>query len=265
MPFITLPSHARLHHITYGDGSRGTPILCLNGMTQTTLSWKSLARSLAAQARVITYDARGQGESEVSEQVMSLDEHVQDLVALLDALDLERVHLVGFSHGARIALAAAASHPERVEKLVLASATASPTVLADTIVKGWAEILRLGGLEAMSWAALPAILGDAYLTQNRKLIPGIIRASVQRNDAQGVAKLLEGMMMYPAMATMAPEVKAPTRVIYGEHDLLVEASGARELARLCKGDCIELGGVGHTVPIEAPQAFESAMMDFLRG
>lgn len=267
MPTLTREDGTTLHYVTYGDdGDRlidSTPILFLNGMSQTTLSWKTTARAMQSEHAIITYDARGQGESEVGAQDLSLELHADDVAALLDHLDVERAHLVGFSHGARVALATANHHAERIDHLVLCSATAAPTALARTIIRGWREILAAGGLEAMSWASLTAILGNTYLEQNEALIPGIIRASVQRNQPEGVRRLLDAMIEYPDLAQLARGVSAPTRVLYGEHDLLVDADGAETLARLCGGTARCIQGVGHTVPIEAPEPFRESLRDFL--
>ncbi len=265
VPRFETADDTSLFYRTYGfdDHSGGTPILCLNGMTQTTMSWKSQANHLVTHAPVITYDARGQGDSEVGEAELTLEVHAGDVAGLLEHLGVEAAHFVGFSHGARVALAAANHHPERMERLVVCSATAEPTMLAQVIVRAWREILELGGLEAMSWAALPTILGDRFVEANKNLIDGIIKASVQRNNPEGVARLLEGMMAYPSLAELAEGVDAPTLVVSGEHDLLVDAEGAAQLAALCGGEHVEIPGVAHTVPIEAPEAFREAIIPFL--
>ncbi|MBL0712492.1 MAG: alpha/beta fold hydrolase [Desulfosarcina sp.] len=81
-------------------------ILFLNGTAQTTLNWRPYARRLKALARVVLYDARCQGRSGGS-QVPTLDRHALDLGLLLDHLTIHKAGLVGLSHGARVALAAA--------------------------------------------------------------------------------------------------------------------------------------------------------------
>ena len=269
MPTLFLSDDAALYYERFGedDPQGASPLVFLNGMTQTTRSWRTLARRMTSPRRaILTYDARGQGQSQPGERALTLDLHASDLIALLDHLAYERAHLIGFSHGARVALAVAAHHPERVDRLVLCSATARPTALARTILASWRATLKLGGLEAMSWAALPMILGDAYLAEHEALIPGIIAASVQRNQPEGVARLLEAMNDYEDLSDLAARVSAPTLVISGEQDVLVEAQGAARLAELCGGaDHLQIPNSGHTVPIEAAEAFEAAIAPFLDG
>lgn len=245
------------------EHSGATPVVFLNGMTQTTQHWKSQGRALSERAPVLTYDARGQGETPPGDRELTLELHAEDLAALLDEIGAERAHLVGFSHGARVALAFAAHHPGRLDRLVLCSATAEPTALGRAIIRSWREVLELGGLEALSWAALPTILGEQFLDANERFLKGVIHASVQRNDPEGIARLLEAMIAYPSLAELAEQVQAPTLVVSGADDLLVEADGAARLAELCGGRHVELDEVAHTIPIEAPERFRQVIVPFL--
>ncbi len=266
MPNFTTSDGAKLHYKTTGFEQDGDTVVFLNGMTQSTAHWNSQAKAFAEDGfRVLTYDARGQGGSELGEAELTLELHAHDLDALFAELGVARAHLVGFSHGSRIALGVANHHPERLDRLVLCSATARPTALARTIVRSWHGVLTNGGLTAMSWSALPTILGNDFLEKNENILEGIVRAAVQRNSEEGVRALLEAMMDYPDLSELAQNVSAPTLVISADEDLLVTASGARELAKLADGEHVEVEGVGHTIPIEAPEEFRRLAQEFLNG
>jgi 3-oxoadipate enol-lactonase len=260
----TAPDGTTLHYKTYGFEQDGDTVVFLNGMTQSTAHWKSQAKAFADDGfRVLTYDARGQGDSELGDAELTLELHADDLDGLLGALDIERAHLVGFSHGARIALGVANYHPERLAKLVLCSATAQPTTLARTIVRSWHGVLTSGGLQAMSWSAVPTILGNDFLEKNEPILEGIVRAAYKRNSEEGVLALLEAMMDYPDLSELAKNVSADTLVISADEDLLVTYDGAKELADLAGGEHTEVSGVGHTIPIEAPEEFRRLVEQFL--
>ena len=251
-----------LHHIVYGQTHQTCPIVFLNGMTQSTSHWKSQAKYFAETTKVLTYDARGQGASSLGLEPLSLELHANDLLELLERLEIEKCHLVGFSHGARIALAFASLYSDKVKSLTLCSATAIPSVRAKTIIRSWREVLTRGGLEAMAWCSLPSILGPDYLAANERMIRGMIRASVERNSSTGTTALLEAMMDYPDLSEFAVEVSCPTQVLFGSHDPLVDKAGAEELARLTKGQVFEIDS-GHTIPIERPKEFQKHVEDFL--
>lgn len=240
-------------------------VVFLNGMTQTTLNWKSLCRALAPQVNVLTYDARGQGKSDIGDEDLTLSLHAEDLHDLLTHLGIEHANMAGFSHGARIALAFANAYPEQLDRLIICSATAMPTAMARTIIRGWRVVLEKGGLEAMSWMSLSAILGADFLEDNESLIEGIIKASVRRNSQEGVSRLLQGMLDYPDLADLATGVECPTLVLSADEDMLVDRQGAQKLAQLCGGEHIEVQGVGHTIPIEAPDVFLQHVQHFFLG
>jgi pimeloyl-ACP methyl ester carboxylesterase len=261
MPTHTTADQTTLHYKTFGAGDT---VVFLNGMTQSTAHWNSQAKAFAEDGfQVLTYDARGQGDSELGDTQLSLELHARDLDGLLEDLGIEQAHLVGFSHGARIALGVANHFPERLDKLVLCSATAQPTALARTIVRSWHGVLTHGGLEAMSWSAVPMILGNDFLDQNEQILEGIVRAAHKRNSEAGVRALLEAMMEYPDLSELAKNVSSPTLVISADEDLLVSADGARKLADLAGGEHTEVSGVGHTIPIEAPEEFRRLTEQFL--
>lgn len=253
----------KLHRDLYGFEQGRPVVVFLNGMTQSTAHWRSQARAFAEQYAVVTYDARGQGATPAGTEPLTLQRHAADLAGLLDELEVDTANLVGFSHGARVALQFANSEPGRVDSLVLVSATACPDALAQTIVRSWREVLELGGLEAMAWASLPAILGADYLEASERILAGIIKASVERNDPDGVKRLLDAMINYPNLADLARGVAAETLVISASHDLLVTVEGAERLADLCGGTHELVEGCGHTIPIEKPEEFRTLVQRFL--
>jgi len=263
MATFTTDDGLDLYYELEEDDGAAPSVVFLNGLTQSTQHWTSQVRRFAGEFRVVTYDARGQGRSDLGDSPPTLDRHVVDLAGLLDAVDASRAHLVGFSHGARIALGFAARRPDRLRRLVLTSLTAAPTALARTIVRSWRVAID-HGLEALTWSALPAILGDRYLEENEQILDGIARAAVRRNSEEGVRFLLEAMHDYPDVDELAREVDARTLVLSAENDLLVDAPGARKLADLAGGRHAEVPRVGHTIPIEAPDEFHRRVTEFLR-
>lgn len=256
-----------LHKVTYGfdepDAARRPALVFLNGMTQSTAHWKSQARAMSDAFRVITYDARGQGDTPAGPEPLTLPLHAADLAELLGGLGIDGAHLVGFSHGARVALQFAASYPERVRKLVLVSATARPSALARMIVRSWREVLARGGLEGLAWASLPMILGESYLQASERMVSGIVKASVDRNSEEGVRRLLDAMIDYPDLSDLARSVQSVTLVLTAAQDLLVTREGAQELAALCGGEHVEVHDSGHTIPIEQPDEFRRIVRRFL--
>lgn len=252
-----LPIHAE-------ERGEGPPLVLLNGMSQTVANWRTQMRALADRFRVIAYDARAQGRTPVGEEPLSLDLHARDLRDLLDALNVDRAHIVGFSHGARVALGFAARFPDRVDHLVLTSTGANDDALRDTITRGWLEILALGGVEAMAWASLPQILGRSFLASHHAHIDAMIKATGQRNTREGLDALVRGLRGFPHPDEDAARVVAPTMLITSDADLLVAPDAAERLAASIDGCRHErVDDSGHTIPIEQPERWRELVLDFL--
>lgn len=263
MPTVALCDTTPMYYELAGWSNEGPPIVFLNGMSQSTAHWGSHVAYYRKSYRVVTFDARGQGGSPTGEVEITLKQHADDLVVLLDELEVEKVIPVGFSYGGRMALALAAYYPSRISKLVLVSSTTHMTPRADAILTSWLEVLLLGGLEAMSWAALPVSLGKDYIAANHRMLRGIVKASVQRNSVQGLAKLLRAMKTFPSLGALAEGVVTETLVISADEDPLVEVEDARALAEQLHGNHALVTKCGHTIPIEQPQRFRELIDDFL--
>ena len=112
------------HYVQWGE--RGSPIICVHGMTANAFCFQALADNLAADHRVCAYDLRGRGDSDKPESGYSIPIHANDLAELVDELELDRPVVIGHSLGAFIAFYFAAHYPEKLSKLVLIDAVASP-------------------------------------------------------------------------------------------------------------------------------------------
>jgi len=106
-----------LHYVQWG--TKGTPVVCVHGLTANAFCFQALADALAPDHRVFAYDLRGRGDSDRPENDYSIPTHALDLLELLDGLGLEKPVIVGHSFGASIALYFAAQYPDRISKLVL--------------------------------------------------------------------------------------------------------------------------------------------------
>lgn len=103
----------------YGTGS-GPPIVLAHGLFDTGRRWVPLASDLAADYRVVAYDARGHGRSDAPETGYGIEDRVADLVGVVEGLDLRNPILLGHSMGGATAAWAAATHPGLPAGLVLA-------------------------------------------------------------------------------------------------------------------------------------------------
>ncbi len=238
-------------------------IVFLNGITQTTVNWTTVYNLLKRNFQILVYDARGQGRSDPGKQTPSLDLHVEDLRNLFEYLGIEKASLVGLSHGSSVALMFASRFPNHVERLALCSVTARPTCRARLSVSAWLRTLKLEGVEAMTWAALPIVFSENYLQRNESILNKIVKAIVRRNRKEGLVAQLEAIAALAPPHVAVGDVLCPVLVLSGSDDPLVTEEGANELAGLCGGRHERLPGLGHTIPAEAPELFVDILERFI--
>ena len=136
----------RLHYReTLGEGG---PLLCLHGITSNARAWDGLALELAPEYHVLAPDLRGRGDSDKPSEGYGLATHVADAVALLDHLGVARTVVIGHSLGALIGMTFAATHPDRVSRLVLVDhGVNTPPGTIEALRPFWARLTR----EYSSW------------------------------------------------------------------------------------------------------------------
>lgn len=245
------------------------PLVLVGGMTQTVSSWGGQLRPLSRTRDVIAYETRGQGATELSLTQADLPRHVEDFVALVQSLGLPTpLDLCGFSFGARVSLAIAATRPTLVRRLVLSGLGLDRGVVGRLIVDGWIAALRTGDLEALARVSLTDIVGPAYLEAHAPLVEPMVRAVVQRNSFEGISALFRQTLRPPEGSSwtpeaLAPRVQCPALVMGGQLDRLAPPDEVRQLAQRMGARYRDLPQAGHTIPIEAADAWRDAVLELL--
>jgi pimeloyl-ACP methyl ester carboxylesterase len=142
MPYFTTPDGCKIFYTAYGIDTSKPVVIFLNGTTQTTLYWGNHVPVFAKRYGLLFYDARGQGQSDLGTRPISLEQHVSDLKGLLEHLAVDKAHLVGISHGARLALEFTLEIPKIVDQLVLCSVSMQTSQRCRTVVRSWLEIFQ---------------------------------------------------------------------------------------------------------------------------
>lgn len=264
MPFFTTSDGCRLFYEIRTEGADRPFVVFLNGFTQTTVYWYGRVPVFKKHFSILLYDARGQGRSDTGDKKLSLGRHVGDLAELLTHLRIDRTHLVGLSHGARVALAYAAEHPGRVGRLVLCGLGAGDGRQTGQVVSSWKSILASDRPERMAAVIFPAIFGKGFLKQHKGIMSDIATAVVARNRKDALLAQLSALPSYPPPESARVPETVNCLVLSGSDDTLVRPSSAAALADHLNGRHEVLGNTGHSIPIEAPGRFDRQVLSFLR-
>ena len=263
MPYYTTPDNCRIYYTTYNFETARPPVVFLNGTSQTTIYWEPHATAFSKDFRVLRYDARAQGQSDIGTNAITEQIHISDLQNLLDHLNVQQAHLIGISHGAYIALRLASATPRLVDRLVLCSIGIDSREYVKKIVRSWLEILQRTDLETMAWASLPLVFGKHFLHQNRDILDKIVSAIKVRNEKEALIAHFKAVSQYPSTENYLKTIQSPTLVISGSDDPIVDQKDARQLAEACRGRYMVFPDIGHSIPAEAPALFQQVTLGFL--
>ncbi len=243
------------------DGPPGAPVVLLSGSLGSDLSmWEPQVPALAERFRVVRYDTRGHGRSPLPPGPYRIDDLVDDAVALLDRLDLERAHVVGLSLGGMTALRLAAREPDRVDRLA---------VLCTSALLGrpsaWAE--RAALVRAEGTAAVAEAVVDRWFTPVLQAAdPGLVqrmRRMVADTPAEGYAACCAAIESMDLRADLV-RIAAPTLAVAGADD---PATPPEHLATIATGvpgaRLLVLPQAAHLASVEQAAAVNAALLAHL--
>jgi 3-oxoadipate enol-lactonase len=245
----------------------GPPVVLIHGLGATKRIWARLRDQLAESFTVIAYDLRGSGDTtEIGAgEELSLTVWSDDLRALLGELGVERPALVGHSLGASIALKhTLASAPGDIAALVLMGADPELSRLAPRMQKVVELIGQVGMDEWVSehWSKNTPF-SDTSLARSPEILDEY-RAMVLANDADRYTRTCLAIARSESLVDQLPDLSQPALVIAGSDDDRTLPEAGRELAAaLPAADFVQLAGVGHTMPLEAPGEVGLAVRRFL--
>ncbi len=242
--------------LSYERTGSGPPLLAINGMSGTQLSWgEPFLGALREHFEVITYDHRGVGDSSRMEAPFAIADLAGDTAGLLDALALDSVHVLGISMGGMVAQELALAHPERVRTLALGctycggpgSSLASPAVglrLVESLRSGdRALALRTGWEICVS----PRFRDDASLYEAY-----LARASARPVAREVIMAQMRAIAAHDTSARLS-ELGMPTLIVHGTADDLIPVQNAHVLAGHLPAAHLELlDDAGHLFFWEEP-------------
>lgn len=252
--------------MAYSDQGSGTPIVLIHGYPLNRNIFDPQLEALSQQARLITPDLRGHGGSQAIQGPYSMDLLAQDVVALLDQLQItEPVILGGLSMGGYISFAFYRLYPERVKGLVLtATRAAADTPAARDARQQAAQNAHRQGVAAIAETMLPKLLAPHSLEQRPELV-NTVREIMLSTSLEGVLGDLAAMADRPDSTPTLPTIQVPALVVHGAQDSLIPVAESQAMQQAIPNAHLEvIEEAGHLPTLEAPQAYNQALSQFLK-
>ena len=262
-----------LHYLDWGNDT-APPMLLLHGFSGHAHTWDTFARAMCDRFRVLALDQRGHGDSGWAKNgAYTVDDHAADIAALHDRLGLGPVVLIGLSMGGRNAIRYTGSHPGKVERLVIVD------IGPDIAPQGAERVRRTAAEAPEDFASVDDAV--AYLRQQAVFMSPASERALRDRVAHGVKPLPGGRYtwkydkflrdqrrqgaappvdLWPAVS----QITAPTLIVRGaESDVFSPETAKRMHELIPESRLVEIPGAGHSVPADAPEAFERAVREFL--
>jgi pimeloyl-ACP methyl ester carboxylesterase len=246
----------------------GAPLLLIHGLGYARWGWEPVLPGLAERFDVLLFDNRGIGESDAPPGPYTVAALADDAVQVLDEAGVERAHVVGTSLGGMVAQELALSHPERVDRLVLACTTpggAKARPMPQQTVALMAEAATLDPATALRRFVENA-LSPATVSARPELVERILahRLETAQAPVAWAAQAAAGATFdaFDRLHALA----APTLVQHGGDDVVVDPGNADLLVdRLPDARLERFPGCGHLFFWEQPERFVASVSSFLEG
>ncbi len=263
MPFKQV-RELEIHYRTLGGGH---PLLLLHGLGGSQADWDPVfLGDLASVCLVVAFDNRGSGRTGLpSDAPFTIEEMALDAVGLMDALGIGRAHVLGHSLGGMIAQSIALDHPDRVDRLVLAS-TSCGGLQCIQPEKSIAELFteRTGTPEEYACRYVSALFPKWWYDEHREYVDRLTRSYLEQMDDR---KETAGQFMAAAAfdsCRRLGEIRSPTLILTGTEDEVVPPRNSWIMpGRMNGAKLVEFPGAGHGFISQEPHKSARVILDFL--
>lgn len=247
----------------YRERGSGPLVIFIHGFPLDSTMWLDQMKALSSLRRCVAVDLRGFGLSDpVTVDSLTMEQHADDVAAVIDALGEAQADVIGLSMGGYVALAFAERHAAKLRTLTLVDTKATPDTDAGKAGRDVAAVNAVvRGRSAVADEMSEALLGPrASLTAKARL-----RTMIESTRVETIVAALEGMKQRPDRSGVLSSINVPAAVIVGEHDRIAPVPEAEAMAEaLPNAKLVVVSDAGHMAPIEAAETVNRALLDLLR-
>ncbi len=243
----------------------GYPLVLIAGFNCNQSAWSLILRELACHFKVVTFDNRDAGKSSCPDIQYTIEDMADDVADLIDALKLDKPHLLGHSMGGAIAQHVAYKYPNKLSRLILSSTTAH-FCTRSMYLQRFVESLMEQGLprEMQISCTLPWVYSNALLA-NPKAVYQVTQVLLNEPDIQSLPSFKrqsKALEMFDSRSWINC-IKHPTLVIYGTEDLLCLNDHVLLLKEIKSSKGFAFEETGHLPHIEQSKQFTLTVINFL--
>jgi 3-oxoadipate enol-lactonase len=240
----------------------GEVLVLSNGIMMSTASWAYQTPVLAQHMRVLLYDCRGMWKSEHPAGPYSMEQHVEDLAGLLNALDIPKAHIGGISYGSEISMLFAIQHPEMTQSLIVMDGVSEIHPLLKGQTFPWLMAAERNDPELLLRTSYHMNFAEEWITEHQ----AFIEASVDRYAEIDMTVFSELMKAFYALniTDQLSKINVPTLIMVGEKDLIKGREYANIIAKeIDNSQLVVIPGAGHAICLEKPAEVNALLIGFI--
>jgi 3-oxoadipate enol-lactonase len=251
--------------INYQVEGQGQSLVLIHGAGDNLNMWYHQIPALSKNYKVISYDVRGSGESEIPEGEYSIALFAEDAYQLMKVLGVDSAYFLGYSMGGRIAFDLALKYPDLVKALVLANSSlglqpASPEALKRRQIN--LDLLDKGDLKGFSEKMTTSAFSPGFISRNPLEFSKYMQVKLQ-NKADGLSRLMRGMAP-PDHPPDLSKLECPVLIVVGEQDQYMGVGEGNLAKEAIANSELMILPSGHASAIELPERFNAGVLEFLK-
>jgi len=253
-------------NVSYNDeGPKKAPVIIfIHGFPLNKSMWDKQSEKLKGSYRVIAYDIRGHGDTDLGAIDFSIDLFAQDLIDFMDALKIEKTMLCGLSMGGYIALNAIDKHPNRFSALILSdtNCTADSSEAKENRMKT-IEGIKENGVKKLADGLIPKLFApESFKTYSEGI--AVVKELIVKTPKQSLYNSLHAMANRKETCSKLPEIKIPVLIIVGKEDKITPPEAANAMHEKIKDSSLQIiPNAGHLSNLENQEDFNNQLKKFI--
>lgn len=255
----------KIYYEIYGEGQ---PLIILNGIMMSHLSWKVFIPELSKHRKVILFDFLDQGKSDKYEGISyKHDLQVKVLEALIHHLEIEKADIFGISYGAEIALQFAISNQEKVNKLLIFNTASFTSPWLHDIGRAWVAAAKTYDPLTYYYVTIPYIYSPGFYNTNSRWMDErktLLSSVFTKSYLDGMIRLIESSEGYDIREELH-KIEVPTLIVASDYDYITPSHEAEYIHKQIKNsNFVMLKDCGHASMYEKPNEFVTLINGFLK-
>ena len=246
------------------SGRKDDPVVMLShSLGSSLLMWNPQMKALEPHFQVLRYDIRGHGKSEAPPGAYTLELLGEDAVALLDILEIEKVHWAGLSMGGMIGQSVALNYPRRLKSLALCDTTAAIAPESQPLWQERIDAVREKGVASQLEPTMERWFTPSFLKLNPYML-GVIRNEFLATPAQGYLGCIYAIRKLNYLDRLS-EIKIPTLIMVGEDDPGTPVSASEAMHQVIPNSkLVIITSARHLSNVEQAEVFNTNLLTFLK-